>query len=106
METKVRKTNTRPTSVRLSCRVSPVTKSRAEEAARALGQTVTHFTEEAISKRAEEVLAEQNRIILSERDFAAFLEAINSPPKPLTPGLLAMVADYERRHSDHNEPAL
>lgn len=104
MEVAAKKTKDRPASVRLSCRVSPVTKNRAELAARALGQTVTHFTEEAISKRAEEVLAEQNRIVLSERDFAAFIEAINSPPKPPTAGLLAAVAEYERRHGANIEP--
>ena len=86
-------------SVRLSCRVSPVTKSRAEQAARVMGQTITHFTEEAIAARAEEVLARHERIVLSERDFAAFVEAINSPPAPPTPGLLAAIADYDKRHN-------
>ena len=94
--------NNRATSVRISCRVSPITKIRAEQAAHALGQTVTHFTEEAIAKRAEEVLAEQNRILLSERDFAAFVEAIDGPPKPLTVGLRAAFANYERGQRTSN----
>ena len=84
-------------SVRLSCRISSVTKSRVEQAARVTGKTITHFTEEAIAQHAEEVLARHERIVLSERDFAAFAEALNNPPAPLAPGLLAAVADYDTR---------
>jgi uncharacterized protein (DUF1778 family) len=105
MSLAVRKAKDQPASVRLSCRVSPVIKSRAEEAARALGQTVTDFTKDAVAKRAEEVLAEHNRILLSERDFAAFVAILNSPPKSAAPGLLAAAAEYERQHPSQFEPA-
>lgn len=94
------RTGKRTTSVRLSCRVSPVTKSRAEQAARVIGQSITHFTEEAISTRAEEILARHERIVLSERDFAAFVEAVDGPAKPPTAGLILAVSGYERRHAD------
>ena len=102
----IRKQKHQPASVRLSCRVSPVTKSRAEQAARVLGQSVTHFTEEAITQRAEEVLARYERIVLSERDFAAFLEVINGPAEPPTERLLADVAEYKARHSRAIAPAV
>lgn len=97
------KTKDQPASVRLSCRVSAFTKSRAEQAARVMGQSVTHFTEEAIAQHAEEVLARHERIVLSERDFAAFVKAINSPPEPPTPGLLSAIAEHERRHAGAGE---
>lgn len=46
------------------------------------------------------------RIVLSERDYADFIKAINGPPKPPTLGLLAAVAEYKARHDKNNKPNL
>ena len=48
-------------------------------------------------KRVEPVSDDQSQLTLSERDFAAFVEAINSPPAKPADGLLKAVHDYESR---------
>ena len=67
---------------RLNCRVSSAIKRRAEEAAELLGQSITAFTESALTEKAEEVLSRLGRIQLSDRDFQLFARAINNPPRP------------------------
>jgi len=67
---------------RLSCRVSRRIKRRAEEAAALLGQSMTDFTESALADKAQAVLDEHERIVLSERDFARFVASIESPKEP------------------------
>ena len=72
---------------RLNCRVDARIKQRAEEAAGILGQSITDFTETALAEKAEAVLAQHERIVLSERDFAKFVALIENPPAP-TPQLV------------------
>ena len=67
---------------RLNCRVSSAIKRRAEEAAGLLGQSITAFTESALTEKAEEVLSRLGRIQLSDRDSQFFARAINNPPRP------------------------
>jgi uncharacterized protein (DUF1778 family) len=52
---------------RLSCRVSARIEIRAEEAAAVLGLSITGFTEAALADKAQAVLEQHERIILSER---------------------------------------
>lgn len=80
---------------RLSCRVSSRIKQRAEEAANLLGQSITDFTELALDEKAQAVLDTHERITLSERDFARFVELIDNP-KPPTPELVAAMTAYHR----------
>ena len=84
-------------SARLSCRIRPVVKEQAEAAARVLGQSITDFAETALEEKARAVLAKNERIILSEHAFGAFLAAISAaePERP-SEKLLAAVADYKR----------
>jgi len=86
-------------SARLSCRISPAIKRRAEEAAELLGQSMTDFTEAALSEKAQAVFEQHERIVLSERDFAAFVQAIQGEPEPPSQKLLAAVAQYKERHA-------
>ena len=82
--------------VRLSCRVDARIKSRAEEAAALLGQSITDFTEEALADKAQAVLDRHARITLSDQNFAKFLGLIENP-KPPTPALVDAMAKYEER---------
>ena len=82
-------------SERLNCRISPDIKRRAEEAAQLLGQSITAFTEAALSEKAQSVLEQHEKIILSERDFERFVTAINDPEPP-TPALVHAMQDYEK----------
>ena len=83
-------------SVRLSCRVNPRIKQRAEEAAALLGQSITDFTEAALREKAEQVLEQVQKIRLSERDFDQFISAINTASPP-TAQLAAAMKEYDRQ---------
>jgi uncharacterized protein (DUF1778 family) len=85
-------------AARLSCRVDPRIKQRAEEAAALLGQSMTDFTEAALKEKAEAVLEQVHKIQLSERDFQRFVAAVNAP-KPPTKELVAAMQEYERQHA-------
>jgi len=90
------------TYARLSCRVSAKIKSRAEEAAAILGQSITDFTEAALAEKAQTVLDQNERIILSERDFARFVESIENP-KPPSEKLRQAMAEYQKLKAEHPE---
>ena len=80
-------------------------KRRAEEAAALLGQSITDFTESALADKAQAVLDQHERIALSERDFARFVAALESPGDP-TESLQKAVAGYRRLKSEHPESNL
>ena len=81
---------------RLNCRVSARIKHQAEEAAALLGQSITDFTESALADKAQAVLERHERIVLSDRDFARFVAAIENPAAP-TEGLKALIAEHRER---------
>jgi uncharacterized protein (DUF1778 family) len=83
-------------SVRLSCRLNARAKSRAEEAAALLGQSITAFTEAALAERADAVLARMAALQVSERDFRRFLEVIGAASSP-TPALAEAMHEYDRQ---------
>jgi uncharacterized protein (DUF1778 family) len=83
---------------RLSCRVNPHIKQRAEEAAALMGLSITDFTEAALAEKAEAVFERLHKIQLSERDFDHFVAAI-STPKPPTSELVAAMQEYERQRA-------
>ncbi len=80
---------------RVNCRVNARVKQQAAEAASLLGQSMTDFTESALAEKAQAVLERQERIILSERDFARFVAHIEKADAP-TSELRAAMADYRR----------
>ena len=87
---------------RLNCRISGPIKKRAEDAARMLGQSITTFTETALSEKAEDVFARLCTIRLSERDFELFVNTINSDTEP-TPKLKQAAANYKRLRLENPE---
>jgi uncharacterized protein (DUF1778 family) len=88
-------------SVRLSCRIRPRVKAQAEEAARLLGLSITDFAESALEDKARAVLAENERLEVSERAFEALLAAISGVPATPSPKLLEAVTLY----NEHAEVA-
>ena len=87
---------------RLNCRVNARIKQRAEEAASLLGQSITDFTELAIAEKANEVLSQHDRITLSKRDFARFVELIEKPAAP-TEKLRSAAEEYKRLKAENPE---
>ncbi len=94
-----------PDYVRLSCRVQAHIKQQAEQAASLLGQSITDFTEAALAEKAQSVLERNERIILSQRDFARFVELIENPPPP-SQELRAAIADYRQLKAAHPDANL
>lgn len=87
---------------RLSCRVNAKIKQQAEAAAEMLGQSITSFTEMALLQAAQKAFLEHDQILLSERDYARFIEAINNPPAP-TPQLIDAVEKYKQLSAENPE---
>ncbi len=90
---------------RLNCRVDAGIKQQAEEAAALLGQSITDFTEAALAEKAQAVLEKHERIVLSQRDFARFVQQIENPEPP-TPELREAMAEYRRLQSAHPDANL
>lgn len=93
------------TLARLNCRISGAIKDRAEAAATLMGQTLTGFTEAALADKAQVVLERQERIVLSEQDFAHFVALVNDPPAPTSP-LAAAMEQYRRLQAAYPESNL
>ncbi len=81
-------------SDRLNCRISPVIKQQAEAAAQVMGLSITAFTETALAEKAQHILAEQERIVLSEAQFARFVEILEDKTPP-TPALQKAMQKYQ-----------
>ncbi len=98
-------TEEKKNSDRINCRISPAIKRRAEQAAQILGQSITAFTETALADKAHSVLAEQERITLSEHEFARFVEILedDSPPAP---ALVKAMSDYQATKAAHPDRGL
>ncbi len=92
-------------SDRINVRISPRIKQQAESAARALGQSITAFTETALAEKAQSVLAEQERIVLSEAQFARFVEILEDPAPP-TPKLVRAMQEYQATKEQHPDRGL
>lgn len=67
---------------RVHFRVDARIKQRAEEAALILGQDLSTFAESALDEKAQAVIAREEKLVLSERDFARFVEAIENSAPP------------------------
>lgn len=50
----------------------------------------------------DEAAAHTSRILLSERDYATFINALDNPP-PLTDGLIKAMAEYQQMKTAHPE---
>lgn len=74
---------TNPKSERLAVRISPEQRSLLSEASRAQEKTITEFVLGAATRAAEDVLADRRRFVLAEPEWAAFLAALDRPPRDL-----------------------
>jgi uncharacterized protein (DUF1778 family) len=94
-----------PQYARLNCRVSAGIKREVERAALLLGQSVTDFAELALAEKARDVIDRHEKIVLSERDFARFVESLENPD-PATPQLREAIAEYRRLQGERSGKAL
>jgi uncharacterized protein (DUF1778 family) len=67
---------------RLVVRADPAEKARFEQAARLARENLSEFVRRAVEERAEEVFASQAETVLSDADYAAVRDALNSPRVP------------------------
>ncbi len=70
-------------SERLAVRISPEQRSLLFEASRSQETTITEFVLSAATRAAEDVLADRRRFVLAEPEWAAFLAALDRPPREL-----------------------
>lgn len=91
-------------SARLSCRIRPQVKEQAEAAAQLLGQSITDFAEAALEEKARSVFAENERIVMSERAFEAFIAAVSGEPEKPSEKLLAAIAHYKQHSAVVEKP--
>jgi uncharacterized protein (DUF1778 family) len=67
----------------LHIRTSPFQKAKLAEAARARNLNVSQFVLRASLEAADDVLADQTRIVLAAEDFAEFCRLLDEPPTVL-----------------------
>jgi uncharacterized protein (DUF1778 family) len=63
---------------RLELRLTDAERQLDSAAATAVGETLSDFFRRAASVRAQEVLADQQQIVLSENEAARFLDALDA----------------------------
>ncbi len=67
---------------RLSLRLRPELKRQIERAAAATGKSLTDFVATVLQTESDRVLAEHDRITLSEDEFARFVQALDTDREP------------------------
>jgi len=68
-------------SDKLDIRISPEAKRLLQEAARERQTTISQFVIDSALSTAHEVLAERTRIGLNSQQWAAFMAALDAPPR-------------------------
>jgi len=69
-------------SERIDIRTTASVKRSLQEAAKARSKTVTEFMLDVALAEAAAIIAEQRVFQLDDAHWAAFLEALDAPPKP------------------------
>ena len=69
-------------STRLDLRLSPASKDLIEKAAILTGQTLTNFVMSSTLRSAQEIVVEQERLALTNRERDLFLKALDDPTPP------------------------
>ena len=67
----------------ISMRIPPDTRDLIDRAAKATGRTRTDFMLETARKAAEEALLDQRFFFFDTPEYAAFLQALDAPPRDL-----------------------
>ncbi len=75
------KTATR--SEKLDLRLTPEAKRTLNAAAAASQRSVSEFVLESALARAEETLPDRRKFVLNEKQWKAFLAALDMPPRPM-----------------------
>ena len=70
-------------TTKLDLRLSPDAKARLNAAAEARQQSVSQFVLESALGRADETLADRQRFSLDSERWAAFMAALDAPPRAL-----------------------
>lgn len=83
-----------PRRERIEVRATSEEKQLIAAAAAESGKDMTGFVMGEILPAAQKVMERAQRILVSERDYQAILDALENPPEP-TPRLLAA---FQRRH--------
>lgn len=86
------------TITRIDIRVDEEKKNVIAQAAEMAGQTITQYVMSLVWPDAERRVAENNRVLLSQRDWQAFAERLDAAPKKL-PELKALL-NRESRFQD------
>ena len=86
----------RPRDERLGFRVDKPTKALIERAARIERRKLTDFCMAALLDAARRTIAEHEALVLSDRDRAAFFDALVNPPAP-SKRLQRAFAEHKRR---------
>ena len=84
---------------RLDLRLTPAAKHLLREAAAVAQRSLSEFVLESALARAEETLADWRRFGLDAERWAAFMEALDAPPRPL-PQLQKLLSEpsvFERK---------
>lgn len=68
-------------SSRLNIRIAPEIKARIQRAAALLGQDLTEFASNTLNLHAKEIIESYDQIVLSEKDFDVFVEALERPAR-------------------------
>ncbi|GAA5507571.1 DUF1778 domain-containing protein [Novipirellula caenicola] len=82
---------------RINVRLASDLKQIIEEAATALGQTVSEFTVSTVVREARQVIQEAQFTRLSNRDRDAFLEALQASDAKPNDALKAAARRYKKR---------
>jgi uncharacterized protein (DUF1778 family) len=90
---------------RLYLRTTHAQKDALTQAARVRHLPTTEFVLQASLSAAEEVLAQEERITLTQRDFARFVELIEHPEPP-TQGLRDLMDSYGQLKTQYPEANL
>ncbi|MDQ1363316.1 MAG: hypothetical protein QG652_1177 [Pseudomonadota bacterium] len=69
-------------SARINLRTSAEAKELIERAAALLGTTVSSFMLQNAFEAARRIVSETDTLLLTQRDFEAFVTSIEKPPKP------------------------
>ncbi|HSG69208.1 MAG TPA: DUF1778 domain-containing protein [Planctomycetaceae bacterium] len=82
---------------RINVRLDSELKQLIEEAAAALGQTVTEFTVSTVVREARQVIHDAHVTELSNRDRDRFLSALNAADSKPNPALKTAARRYKQR---------
>lgn len=85
-----------PRDQRFEARLSAVQKRKFEKAAAIAGTSMAGFIISAAERAASDIIEQDERILVSDKDMEALLRAINAEPRKPTAEAARAVRDYKR----------